>query len=220
MTVIERYEAKTTHIVWINMDQSQEKAQRHNQRMVKQKQVVDKKIAEATEDRGVIVLLTGNGKGKSSSAFGMLARSLGHGQKCAVTQFIKGQVECGENKFFADHPRVEFHLMKTGFTWETQNYEADKAEAEKVWQKTLPLLQDESTDLIILDEITYMFKFKYLEEESVIETLLNRPQNQSVILTGRGASKNLIAAADTVSEINLQKHAFNSGVKARLGVEW
>jgi len=202
------------------MDNNQDKAARHNKRMVKHKEVVDKKIAQATEDRGVIVLLTGNGKGKSSSAFGMLARSLGHGQKCAVVQFIKGQVECGENKFFANHPQVEFHLMKTGFTWESQNYDADKAEAEKVWKQAIPLLQNADYDLIILDEITYMFKYKFLDEQDVIKLLQNRPKNQSIIITGRGATKALIEAADTVSEIHLEKHAFNNGVKARLGVEW
>ena len=199
---------------------NQAKAERHNKRMAKHKAVVDKKIAQATEERGVIVLLTGNGKGKSSSAFGMLARALGHGQKCAVIQFIKGQFECGENKFFADHPQVEFHLMQTGFTWETQNYAADKTAAQKVWQTTIPLLQNSTYDMIILDEITYMFKYKYLDEQEVINSLLQRPENQSVVVTGRGASKDLIAAADTVSEIHLQKHAFNNGVKARLGVEW
>jgi len=202
------------------MDSSQDRADRHNKRMAKHKEVVDKKMAQATEDRGVIVVLTGNGKGKSSSAFGMLARSLGHGQKCAVIQFIKGQFECGENKFFADHPRVEFHLMKTGFTWDTQNYEADKAEAEKVWQQAIPFFSDSSYDMIILDEITYMFKYNYLDEQEVIDCLLKRPENQSIVVTGRGASKALKDAADTVSEIHLEKHAFNNGVKARLGVEW
>jgi len=150
----------------------------------------------------------------------MLARSLGHGQKCAVVQFIKGQVECGENLFFAQQENVDFLLMKTGFTWETQNYEDDKKSAEKIWLEAKEYLSNADYDLVIFDEVTYMFKYKYLDEKEFIDKLQHRPEQQSVILTGRGASKQLIDISDTVTELQLTKHAFNAGIKARKGIEW
>jgi len=202
------------------LNTNENRSDRHNKRMQKHKQVVDKKIAQADRDQGIVVLLTGNGKGKSSSAFGMLARSLGHGQKCAVVQFIKGQVECGENLFFEQHNNVDFLLMKTGFTWETQNYEDDKVAAEDIWLKAKNFLDNSDYDMVIFDEITYMFKFRYLDEQEFINKLQHRPQQQSVIITGRGASKELIEASDTVTELQLTKHAFNDGIKARKGIEW
>jgi len=193
---------------------------RHKKRMQKQKQIVDAHINQANIDQGVVILLSGNGKGKSSSAFGMLARSLGHGLKCAVVQFIKGQWECGENLFFAQQANVDFFLMKTGFTWDTQNFAADKEAAEQVWQQASPLLADPTYDLIIFDELTYMFKFNYLDEDVFMQKLQQRPISQSVVITGRGASKKLINAVDTYSEITLQKHAFQQGIMARKGIEW
>jgi cob(I)alamin adenosyltransferase len=202
------------------LNSSEDRKQRHNKRMQKHKQVVDEKIAQANRDQGIIVLLTGNGKGKSSSAFGMLARSLGHGQKCVVVQFIKGQVDCGENLFFEQHNNVDFLLMKTGFTWETQNYEQDKIAAEEVWLNAQNFLENADYDVLIFDEITYMFKFKYLDEKEFIDKLQHRPKQQSVIITGRGASKQLIDISDTVTELRLTKHAFNDGIKARKGIEW
>ncbi len=195
-------------------------SQRHKQRMQRHKKVVDKKIAQATDERGIILLLTGNGKGKSSSAFGMLARSLGHGHKCAVVQFIKGNIECGENLFFSDHKNVDFLLMKTGFTWETQNHQADKKAAQMIWNDAKAFLSNSHYDMVIFDEITYMFKYHYLDEAEFILSLKNRPSQQSVIITGRGASKDLIKNADTVTECQLKKHAFNEGIKARKGIEW
>ena len=188
--------------------------------MQKHKQVVDAKISQANREQGIIVLLTGNGKGKSSSAFGMLARSLGHGQKCAVVQFIKGQLECGENIFFSQQHNVDFLLMKTGFTWETQDFEKDKQAANDIWLQAKEFLENPDYDVVIFDEITYMFKYQYLEEQEFINKLQHRPKQQSVIITGRGASKQLIDIADTVTELHLTKHAFNEGIKARKGIEW
>ncbi|MFK5984956.1 MAG: cob(I)yrinic acid a,c-diamide adenosyltransferase [Pseudomonadota bacterium] len=201
-------------------DDDKQRTERHNKRMQRHKKVVDAKMAKATQEQGIILILTGNGKGKSSSAFGMLARSLGHGHKCAVVQFIKGQQDCGENLFFNQHDRVDFLLMKTGFTWETQNFEADKEAAITIWQQAKEFLKTTDYDLVIFDEITYMFKYKYLDEAEFIETLVQRPSSQSVIITGRGASKNLIEVADTVTECQLTKHAFNEGIKARKGIEF
>lgn len=202
------------------MDSIDNRSQRHNKRMQRHKQVVDAKISQANQEQGIIVLLTGNGKGKSSSAFGMLARSLGHGQKCAVIQFIKGQLECGENLFFSQQSNVDFLLMKTGFTWESQNFTEDKKAAEKVWLKAQNFLNNAAYDVLIFDEITYMFKYNYLDEKEFITKLLNRPKQQSVIITGRGASKQLITIADTATEMQLINHAFNEGIKARKGIEW
>lgn len=188
--------------------------------MRRQKKRVDGHIARANIDRGVIVLLTGNGKGKTSSAFGMLARALGHGQHCAVAQFIKGQWPGGETAFFQQHSTVEFALMRTGFTWDTQNFKVDKEAAEAVWQQASKWLRNAHFDLLIYDEITYMFKFHYLDEQAFIQALKQRPSQQSVIITGRGASKQLRMIADTVSQISAPKHAFDQCVKARAGIEY
>ena len=194
--------------------------QRHNERMKRTKEIVDKKIAAAQEERGVFIVLTGNGKGKSSSAFGMVARALGHGQKVAVVQFVKGTKETGEQNFFDQHEQVDFHVMGDGFTWETQNRKEDVASAESAWKLAEKMLQDESYDLIVFDEMTYMFKYDYLNQNEVIDVIKQRPKMQHVIITGRGANKKLKEAADTVSVIMDEKHAFHAGVKAQKGIEW
>jgi len=197
-----------------------DKTQRHNARMQRMKAVVDKKIAKATEERGVVILLTGNGKGKSSSAFGMVARALGHGQKVGVIQFIKGRIATGEQRFFADLDSVDYHVMGDGFTWETQNRDKDVASAQKAWKIAVQMLQDERYDLIIFDEMTYLFKYDYLDIHQVVDTIEKRPREQSVVITGRAAKPELKALADTVSVIADEKHAFRNGVKARLGIEY
>ncbi|MFP8965352.1 cob(I)yrinic acid a,c-diamide adenosyltransferase [Pokkaliibacter sp. CJK22405] len=201
-------------------EEATNRAERHKARMQKMKAHVDSQVAQATEERGIIVLLTGNGKGKSSSAFGMVARALGHGQRVAVVQFIKGGWDCGEQKFFMDHPRVSFHVMATGFTWETQNRDSDTEAAQSVWEQGKALLQDESIDLVIFDEMTYMFKFDYLSLDEVLESLQQRPHRQNVVITGRGAQKSLIELADTVTELGDIKHAFRAGIKAQQGIEF
>ncbi|MDE0479770.1 MAG: cob(I)yrinic acid a,c-diamide adenosyltransferase [Gammaproteobacteria bacterium] len=193
---------------------------RHKRAMQRKKEYVDGRIAAATEDRGLLLILTGNGKGKSSSAFGMLARSVGHGLRCAVVQFIKGAWECGERLLFEDNPLVEFHIMGTGFTWETQDRQTDIAAAEAAWSKAEALLADEATDLVILDELTYMLTYGYLGKARVLEALRGRPARQHVVVTGRNASRELLEMADTVSEVNEVRHAFNHGVKAQKGLDY
>jgi len=204
----------------MQMTKAEERNQRHKKAMQRKKEYVDGLIEEATIDKGLMVVLTGNGKGKSSSAFGMLARSVGHGLRCGVIQFIKGQWHCGEQMLFQENPLVEFHVMNTGFTWETQDREADIVAAEKTWSKAQALLKDSATDVVILDELTYMLTYGYLNKEMVISALENRPSNQHVVVTGRNASKELIEIADTVSEVNETKHAFYSGVKVQKGIDY
>jgi cob(I)alamin adenosyltransferase len=194
---------------------------RHKQRMQRKKEIVDKKIAEAIIDRGVVVLITGNGKGKSSSGFGMVIRTLGHGYKAAVVQFIKGAMDCGEHFFLQQRcPELEFHVMGTGFTWETQDKSVDIAAAQTLWREAKRLLADDSVQLLLLDEMTYMLKYQYLDGDEVLAAIRNRPPHQHVIITGRGAPPALKEIADTLSEIDDVKHAFRAGVKAQKGVEW
>jgi cob(I)alamin adenosyltransferase len=194
--------------------------EKHQQRMSKVKQQIDKKIANADKEQGVSVLLTGNGKGKSSSAFGMLARSLGYGHNCAVVQFIKGDWECGEELFFSQLPLVSYHAMGAGFTWETQNQEADKAAAEKAWELAASLLANPSIHFLILDELTYMFSHGWLDLDKVSKAINERPAHMNLVITGRGAPEGLIAVCDTVSEIKDVKHAFRDGIKAQRGIEF
>jgi len=192
----------------------------HQERMAHKKAVVDAKIAKATEERGVLILLKGNGKGKSSSAFGTMARAVGHGQKAAVVQFIKGRKETGEFKLFRDHERIDWHIMGHGFTWETQNKEQDVEAAKKAWALAEQLLKDDSYGMLVFDEMSYMFKYRYLELEPVIEALKNRPKNQHVMITGRRMPEDLEAIADTISSIADERHAFRLGVKAQAGIEF
>jgi len=194
--------------------------QQHQQRMAKIKQQMDHKIASADKQQGIIVVLTGNGKGKSSSAFGMLARSLGYGQQCSVIQFIKGAWECGEELFFATHPQVDYHALGAGFTWETQDRKADQLAANNAWTMAKERLQNPDINLVILDEMTYMFNQELLHIDEIIQTLQQRPAQQNVIITGRNAPKELLDAADTVSEIRDIKHAFRQGIKAQPGIEY
>lgn len=192
----------------------------HEQRMAAKKAVIDAKIAKATEERGVTILLRGNGKGKSSSAFGTLMRTLGHGKSGAVVQFVKGRIETGEHKFFKANSNIPWHVMGHGFTWETQDKERDIAAAEQAWDVTKKLLQDESIDMLVLDEMAYVFKYNYLPIEPVIEALQNRPLQQTVIITGRVMPDALVDYADTVSTVKDDGHAFRKGVKAQAGIEY
>ena len=202
------------------MSNQEERNERHKKAMQRKKAHVDKRIAEATTEKNLLLVLTGNGKGKSSSAFGMLARSVGHGMKCAVVQFIKGQWDCGEHANFAEHPLVDFHVMNTGFTWETQDRSKDITAAEQTWVKAEEFLTDSSYELVILDELTYMLTYGYLEKSRILKAIKNRPKNQQAGVTGRNASKELISLADTVSEINNTKHAFDSGIKVQKGIDY
>ena len=202
-------------------DQDKHKQEKHQKAMAKQKERVDAGIEAADTERGVAVLITGNGKGKSSSAFGMVMRALGYDMKVGVVQFIKGEQLSGEEIYLRDQcPQVDLYQMGTGFTWNTQDFDQDKQAAMTVWQQVLPFFSNPDCRLIVLDEITYMFKYKYLDINELIMALKNRPKHQNVIITGRGAPKELIELADTVSEIQLVKHAFNQGIKAQEGIEW
>ena len=192
----------------------------HEERMTAKKAVIDARIAKATEERGVTILLRGNGKGKSSSAFGTMMRSLGHGKKAAVVQFVKGRVETGEYKFFKEYPGLDWHVMGHGFTWETKDKANDIAAAEQAWGITQGLLQDPSIDMLVLDEMAYVFKYNYLPLEPVLEALANRPHHQTVIITGRVMPEALVEYADTLSTVKDDGHAFRIGVKAQAGIEF
>lgn len=199
----------------------QDKNEAHKKKMQKQKENVDAHIAAADIERGVCILLTGNGKGKSSSGFGMVLRALGYGHKVGVVQFIKGEQLSGEEIFLKEKmPEIDFYQMGTGFTWNTQDRSADIAAAEKTWEVAEKMLKDDSYNLILLDEMTYMLAYKYLDEEMVLSALKNRPVEQSVVLTGRGGGAALKEICDTVSEVKEIKHAYKSGIKARQGVDY
>ncbi|CAH1609206.1 cobinamide/cobalamin adenosyltransferase [Vibrio jasicida] len=201
------------------MSIEENKEARHKARQQKVKEQVDAKIAAAQEEKGLLLVITGNGKGKSTSGFGTIARAVGHGLNCSVTQFIKGTWDNGERNLL-EKLGVEFQVMATGFTWETQNKTADTDAAQLVWQECKRMLKDESIDVILFDELTYMVSYGYIDLDEVVEALNNRPKMQSVVITGRGAHRTLIEMADTVSEVKNVKHAFESGVKALKGVDW
>lgn len=197
------------------------KDERHKRAMEKQKTRVDASIARADTERGVAILLTGNGKGKSSSAFGMVMRALGYGYRVGVVQFIKGEQLSGEEIYLREHcPQVDFHQMGTGFTWDTQDRSGDIAAARATWEKARAMLDDPAYHLVVLDELTYMLAFDYLPEEDVLGAIAGRPAEQSVVVTGRGGGSALQELMDTVSEVREIKHAFNSGIKARRGVDY
>ncbi len=202
-------------------DNSSETEARHKKKMQKQKQSIDSTIASADKEQGVVILLTGDGKGKTSSAFGMVLRALGYGYRVGVVQFIKGEQLSGEELYLKNElPEVDFYQMGTGFTWDTQDRSGDIVAAEKTWAVVEPMLKDERYHLVILDEITYMLSFKYLDEDRIINAIKARPTNQSVVLTGRGGGSAIRGIADTVSEVKDIKHAYHSGIKARKGVDF
>ncbi|HAS6984000.1 TPA: cob(I)yrinic acid a,c-diamide adenosyltransferase [Vibrio parahaemolyticus] len=201
------------------MSIEENKEARHKARQQKVKEQVDAKIAAAQEEKGLLLIITGNGKGKSTSGFGTIARAVGHGLKCSVAQFIKGTWDNGERNLL-EKLGVEFQVMATGFTWETQNKTADTEAAQLVWKECKRMLQDDSINVILFDELTYMVSYGYIDLDEVVEALNNRPKMQSVVITGRGAHRTLIEMADTVSEVKNVKHAFESGVKAQKGVDW
>jgi cob(I)alamin adenosyltransferase len=203
------------------MSEDERKTRKHKAAMEKQKASVDAGIASADEERGVAILLTGNGKGKSTSAFGMVMRALGYGHKVGVVQFIKGEQLSGEEIYLKEKcPQVDFYQMGTGFTWDTQDRAGDIAAAKKTWAVARPMLEDPGYNLVVLDEITYMLAYDYLPEADILGAIAGRPREQSVVLTGRGGGKALQDLMDTVSEVKEIKHAFNAGIKARRGVDF
>lgn len=193
--------------------------ERHKLRQQKLKEQVDARIAAANDVRGILMIFTGNGKGKTTAAFGTATRAVGHGKRVGVIQFIKGEWPNGERNLLEPHG-VEFQVMATGFTWETQNRASDTTAALAVWQHGKRMLCDASLDLVILDELTYMVSYGYLPMDEVISALGQRPAHQSVIITGRGCHRDLLELADTVSEMRPIKHAFDAGVQAQRGIDW
>jgi cob(I)alamin adenosyltransferase len=197
------------------------KADKFNKVMARQKQQVEQTMQRADHEQSLVLLLTGDGKGKTTSGFGMVLRALGYGQRTAVVQFIKGTQASGEELLLRQRfPEVPLIQMGTGFTWDTQNHAADKAAAERTWAEAALLLQDPALDVLLLDELTYMLAFGFLAEDSVLEALAQRSPQLSVIVTGRGGGAALRELADTVSEIRNIKHAYEAGVRARRGIDY
>ncbi|WIM05032.1 MAG: cob(I)yrinic acid a,c-diamide adenosyltransferase [Candidatus Nitricoxidivorans perseverans] len=192
----------------------------NHQRMQRRKAVVDAAIARADQARGVFLIHTGNGKGKSSAAFGVLARALGHGMKAVVVQFVKSRTDTGEEAFFRRQPGVQWHVMGEGFTWDTQDDAKDAAAARAAWDMARRALADPEADLVVLDEFTYALKHRWLDMAEVLAAIAARPAMQHLVVTGRAAPKELIEAADTVTDMVPVKHAFQAGVAAMPGIEW
>jgi len=193
--------------------------ERHKARMARKKAIVDEKVKNADQNRGVVIVLTGAGKGKSSSAFGMVARALGHDMKVGIVQFIKGKFATGEEAFFRRFTEVDYHVMGEGFTWETQDRERDEQSARAAWDIAKQQLANPELSLVVLDELNIVLKYKYLSVEEVIAALTDRPEQQHVVITGRNAPPDLVEIADTVTDTKLIKHAFQAGVKAQKGIE-
>ncbi|WP_438917816.1 cob(I)yrinic acid a,c-diamide adenosyltransferase [Kosakonia cowanii] len=193
--------------------------ERYQQRQQKVKERVDARVAAAQDERGIVIVFTGNGKGKTTAAFGTATRAVGHGKKVGVIQFIKGTWPNGERNLL-EPLGVEFQVMATGFTWDTQNRESDTTACLEAWQHAERMLADPALDMVLLDELTYMVAYDYLPLEKVLTALQNRPPMQTVIITGRGCHRDILEAADTVSELRPVKHAFEAGIKAQIGIDY
>ena len=191
----------------------------YKKRMQRKKEYIDSRIDEANIDKGIIVLLTGNGKGKSSSAMGMICRALGYDMRVALVRFLKGDQQTGEDLFIENHPNIVSALMESGFTWDTQDKELDKQKATQTWLEAKKFLVNEEISVVVLDEITYMINYKYLDESEILLALSNRPKDQHVVITGRAASQALIDVSDTVSEVEDIKHAFRANIRAQKGID-
>ncbi|QGV84258.1 cob(I)yrinic acid a,c-diamide adenosyltransferase [Klebsiella pneumoniae] len=193
--------------------------ERYRERQQRLKDKVDARVAAARDERGIVMVFTGNGKGKTTAAFGTATRAVGHGKKVGVIQFIKGTWPNGERNLLEPHG-VEFQVMATGFTWNTRDRDSDTAACLAVWEHARRMLADDQLDLVLLDELTYMVAYDYLPLESVLSALRERPAHQSVIITGRGCHRDIIELADTVSELRPVKHAFDAGIKAQMGIDY
>jgi len=205
----------------MNREINDAEAERHRHKMVNRKAVQDAEVAEKTVEKGLLMVNTGPGKGKSTAAFGLALRMLGNGRRVGVVQFIKGAWSTGEQQalsLFGD--KVEWRTMGEGFTWDTQDLKRDVAAATKAWEEAKTLMADESIGLLILDELNIALRYDYLPLEEVIATLENRRTDLHVIVTGRNAKPALIEAADMVTEMSLVKHHFKAGVKAQAGIEF
>ena len=197
--------------------------ERHNAKMAKKKAARDKIMATKTEKKGLVIVHTGKGKGKSTAAFGMIFRHIAHGRKCAVVQFIKGGMSTGERDMILERftDLCAFHTMGEGFTWETQDKSRDIEMAQAAWAKAKELILDESNHMVLLDEINIALRYEYVSVDEVVSFLRDhKPPMTHVVLTGRNAADALIEAADLVTEMELVKHPFRSGIKAQIGVEF
>ena len=212
---------ETTSDASIREDLSLTKEQ-YRKKMQRRKQVQDRRMAQAIPEKGLIIVNTGNGKGKTTAALGMILRSLGHGYKVAIIQFIKGSWEPAEKKVFSPwEEQIEFYAMGEGFTWETQDRDRDIEKALAAWQKAKEYIRNPEFRLVLLDEINIAIKLGYLRVDEILTGLGEKPDNNHVILTGRGAPKDLIDRADLVTEMNLIKHPFrDQGIKAQAGIEY
>ncbi|CCQ59054.1 cob(I)yrinic acid a,c-diamide adenosyltransferase [Crocosphaera watsonii WH 8501] len=196
--------------------------EKYQQKMQRRKEVQEKRLAEASKEKGLIVVNTGNGKGKTTAALGMVMRSLGHGYKVAIIQFIKGAWEPAEKAVLSKwENQLEFLAMGEGFTWDTQDRERDILKAQQAWEKAVSFINNLDYQLVLLDEVNIALKLGYLEVETVVEALKQKPEQTHVILTGRGAPTELIEVADLVTEMKLIKHPFKEqGIKAQPGIEF
>jgi cob(I)alamin adenosyltransferase len=202
-------------------DIDETKAERHRAKMAKRKAVQDAEVAGKTIEKGLLIVHTGPGKGKSTAAFGLALRMLGRGHRIGVVQFVKGAWHTGERDAFAAFgDRVLWHTMGEGFTWETQDIKRDIAAAERAWGKALELMADPALSLVILDELNIALRYDYLDLDVVVAALVARRDGLHVVVTGRNAKPALIAAADLVTEMTLVKHHFAAGVKAQAGIEF
>ena len=196
--------------------------EKYQQKMQRRKEVQEKRLAEASKEKGLIVVNTGNGKGKTTAALGMVMRSLGHGYKVAIIQFIKGAWEPAEKAVLSKwENQLEFLAMGEGFTWDTQDRERDILKAQQAWEKAVSFINNLDYQLVLLDEVNIALKLGYLEVETVVEALKQKPEQTHVILTGRGAPTELIEVADLVTEMKLIKHPLKEqGIKAQPGIEF
>jgi cob(I)alamin adenosyltransferase len=203
------------------MTETVEEAERHRAKMAKRKAVQDAEVAEKTIEKGLLIVHTGPGKGKSTAAFGLALRMLGRGRRVGVVQFIKGAWHTAERDALAAFgDQVAWHTMGEGFTWETQDRARDVAAAERAWEKSRELMADPSFGLVILDELNIALRYEYLDLEAVVAALRTRRDGLHVVVTGRNAKPELIEAADLVTEMTLVKHHFAAGVKAQAGIEF
>ena len=194
---------------------------RHAEKMRKKKAARDKIIATKTVEKGLLIVHTGKGKGKSTAAFGMVFRALGNGMKVAVVQFVKGKWTTGERAVLDKlGDQVTLATMGEGFTWETQDRQRDIAAARSAWEKAKAFIADEDHDMVLLDELNIVLRYDYLPLDEVVATLTAKPEMKHVIVTGRNAKDALIDAADLVTEMTMVKHPFRSGVKAQVGIEF
>ncbi|WP_394893522.1 cob(I)yrinic acid a,c-diamide adenosyltransferase [Mesorhizobium sp. AaZ16] len=196
-------------------------AEKHKAKMAKRKAMQDAEVAGKTVEKGLLIVNTGPGKGKTTAAFGLALRMIGYGRRVGVVQFVKGAWHTGEKDAFAAFgDRVVWHTMGEGFTWETQDIKRDVAAAEAAWAKAVELMADPSINLVILDELNIALRYDYLDLDMVVETLKSRREGLHVVVTGRNAKPALIEAADLVTEMGAVKHHFSAGVKAQQGIEF